>query len=189
METTNLYLFKALDAYPYNLEEAVEALNYSLSYDPNNVMALCLMARVQSEQLGDYHAAIEYFEKALACDMENPKTYASYIHVLMQNDDYVEAQKLIEYAMTVKGIDKGGIALLQGQLYEALFEFEMAESALKEALLLGLNSGFISFVEDELSRVSKKRERHNRNKAKSKEVQEPQESSQANWISRLNNLL
>ena len=38
METNlnNLYVFRALEAYPYELEKAVEALNYALSQDPEN---------------------------------------------------------------------------------------------------------------------------------------------------------
>lgn len=41
--TTDKYIFQALDAYPYNLEETVESLNYALSYDDKNAVALCLM--------------------------------------------------------------------------------------------------------------------------------------------------
>ena len=47
----NNYLFKALDAYPYDLEETIEALTYALSYDEKNTVALCLMGRVLCRKL------------------------------------------------------------------------------------------------------------------------------------------
>ena len=129
--THNLYLFKAMEAYPWELEKAVEALQYALSYEPENVTALCLMAKVHAEQLSDYETAKSYFEKAVASDISVPKIYPDYIRTLLQNHDFDEAQKLIDFAMTVKAVDKGGLYLLQGQLFENLQAFEKAEEALK----------------------------------------------------------
>ena len=63
------YLFQALDAYPYNLEEAVESLNYALSYDDKNPIALCLMGQIYAENLRNYEEAKEYYQQALAADM------------------------------------------------------------------------------------------------------------------------
>ena len=50
----NSYVFQAIDAYPYNLEETLEALNFALSYNEKDTQALCLMGRVYAEQLKDY---------------------------------------------------------------------------------------------------------------------------------------
>ena len=75
----NTYLIKAIDAYPYNLPEAVEALNYALSYDGENVFALQLMAKIYAEQLKDYHNAMIYFEAAMQADMSQPSLYPDYI--------------------------------------------------------------------------------------------------------------
>ncbi|WP_456438883.1 tetratricopeptide repeat protein [Psychroserpens sp.] len=159
METNlhNQYVFKALEAYPWELEKAIEALNYALAYEPENVKALHLMAKVHYEQLGDNETAKTYFEKALASRMDIPDIYPEYIRLLIINDDYKEAQKLIDFAKTVKGIDKAGIALTQGQLHESMTLFEEAEKVLKDAKQLALNNDFISCVDDILSRVKKKR--------------------------------
>ncbi|XJR87409.1 hypothetical protein ACH34I_08880 [Elizabethkingia anophelis] len=43
--TKNKYYFEALDHYPYSIPDCVEALNYALSYDPQDADSLCLMAR------------------------------------------------------------------------------------------------------------------------------------------------
>ncbi|WP_298237089.1 tetratricopeptide repeat protein [uncultured Algibacter sp.] len=187
----NIYLFRAIEAYPYELAKAIEALNYALSYEPNNVKALCLMAKVQSEQLGNYKAAKEYYENALAINMDNPDIYPEFIRFLVNSHDFDEAQKLIDFAINVKGIDKAGIKLAQGYLYEALSEFEKAEDALKEAKMFGLNSEFDYFVDEVIARVSKKRKlQNNKNRVKEPVEKKEVEATSNNWFkNRLNNLL
>ncbi len=193
METNlhNSYLFRAIEAYPWELEKAMEALNYALSYDPTNVKALCLMAKVQTEQFGDYELAKEYYDRALANRLDMPEVYPDYIRLLVNNEDFDEAQKLIDFARTVKGIDKAGIELAQGTLFESMGEFEKAETALAEAKQFALNNEFISYVDDVISRVIKKRQ-HQNNKAR--EIENTQKKkvvdTDKNWFrNRLNNLL
>ncbi|MAT90180.1 MAG: hypothetical protein CMC35_05765 [Flavobacteriaceae bacterium] len=183
----NIYLIKALEAYPWELEKAVEALNYALSYEPDNATALVLMAKIHAEYLGDYEVAKELFEKALISDLNNPKIYPEYITVLVHAEDFKEATRLIEYAMTVKGVDRAVIKLLHGHVLEATLEFEKAEEAIKEAMSLALNNGFIEHAELELNRVRKKRERAKRQtKIEEKSVEETKNTG---WLHRLNGLL
>ena len=111
MKNIDKYLFQALDNYPYSLEETTEALDYALSYDAKNVAALCLYARVEAEQLYNYEAAKNYFEEALAVNMEAVAVYPHYIDTLLLNEDYEEASKLIDFALSVKGINKMAILL------------------------------------------------------------------------------
>tara|TARA_Y100000768_G_scaffold319786_1_gene255499 strand:+ start:420 stop:554 length:135 start_codon:yes stop_codon:yes gene_type:complete len=43
METlATKYFIKATDAYPFNLEETIEALDYALSYDETHAGAHCI---------------------------------------------------------------------------------------------------------------------------------------------------
>jgi len=185
----NLYVFKALEAYPWELAKAVESLNYALSYEPENVRALCLMAKVHSEQLGDNEAAKNLYERALTVRLDIPQVYPEYIQLLLENEDFTEAQKLIDFAGTVKGIDKGGIKVLQAQLFEINGTFEAAEKVLKEAQDLGLNADFIIFVDGELERVTKKRERQNRNQKEDSLKEVKAETVSNKWMHRLNGLL
>ncbi|SHG84919.1 tetratricopeptide repeat protein [Winogradskyella jejuensis] len=187
----NTYLFKAIEAYPYELEKAVEALNYALSYDPENTKALHLMAKVHYEQLGDYETAKTYFERALAVRLDVPDLYPDYIRLLINNHDFDEAQKLIDYAKTVKGIDKAGIALTQGQLYESLMLFAEAEKVLKDAKHLALNNDFIFYVDDILSRIKKKKKiQENENRIIENQAKQEAETKPKTWFqNRLNNLL
>lgn len=158
METNlhNSYLFKAMDAYPYNLEETLEALNYALSYNNRDAHALCLMARVHAEQLHDYKTAKQYYAEALAEGLDVHHIYPHYIQTLLWNDDFKEAEKLIAYAFKVKGIDKGLLLLKKGQLYEATGNYKLAITTLKEAKKGGLNNSFVDYAKSEISRVKNK---------------------------------
>ena len=152
----NNYVLKAIDAYPYELEETVENLNYALSYESNNAYALYLMGQLQAEQLGDYEKAKHYFAEALANKMDFHKVYDKYILVLIWNDDYQEAQNLIDFALTVKGIDKGLIWYYQGMLLEYQTVYKKAIKALKTAKAFGYNRDFISHIDNEISRIKDK---------------------------------
>lgn len=111
MKNTDKYLFQALDNYPYWLEGTSEALDYALSYDEKNTTALCLYARIEAEQLQNYEAAKNYFQEALAINIDAVAVYPYYLETLLLNEDYEEASKLIDFALTIKGINKMAILL------------------------------------------------------------------------------
>lgn len=167
----NNYVLKAIDAYPYELEETVENLNYALSYENDNAYALFLMGRLQAEQFGDYEKAKQHYAEALANKMDFHKVYSKYILVLIWNEDYEEAQKLIDFAFTVKGLNKGEVHLYQGQLFENLQVYKKAIKALKKAKLFGYNDGFISHINSEILRIKNKmnpKKKKSKNKKKKK---------------------
>ncbi len=89
----NNYIFKALENYPYDLEEVMEALNYALSADDKNTMALTLMGRMYAEKLYKYDEAVGYFKLALAADIRAFEVYTPYINTLLWNEDYKEAEE------------------------------------------------------------------------------------------------
>lgn len=150
------YLFQALDAYPYNLEEAVESLNYALSYDNKNPMALCLMGQIYAENLRNYETAKEYYQQALAEDMYTLDVYPKYVNVLLWNEDYEEAEKLIDFALTLKGTDKAVIYLKKGILFEQKKEYKKALKALKKAKEFTYNNYFMSDIEGDKQRIKDK---------------------------------
>ncbi|WP_312079415.1 hypothetical protein [Chryseobacterium sp.] len=116
--TKNKYYFEALDNYPYSLPECLEALNYALSYDPEDADSLCLMGRIYSEQLRNYDLAKQYFEEAMLCDVTNLNVPQYYIKCLLDNEDYQEAEKLINYSLKIKGIDKSTLLFYRALLSE-----------------------------------------------------------------------
>jgi hypothetical protein len=123
--------------------------------------------------------------------LDIPEVYPDYIRLLINNEDYEEAQKLIAFARQVKGIDKAGIELTQASLFEANLEFDKAEKALNDAKLLGMNNDFINYVDETISRVNKKRKVLNKiNREAEKEKTEVIEKPETSWFrNRLNNLL
>jgi tetratricopeptide (TPR) repeat protein len=151
-----MYLFKALDSYSYSLEETVESLNYALSYNPNNAEALFLMAKVLAYQLMDYEGAKHYFEATMTQHMEMGKMYPDYIYTLVRNEDYPEAQRLLDYANKVKGTDRAVIQWLQGQIFEGKLELKPAKKAYKEAIRISKCNNLTSFVKRELERIDDK---------------------------------
>lgn len=164
------YLFQALDAYPYNLEETVECLNYALSYDEHNAIALGLLGQLHAEQLKDFETAKEYYQEALANDMFALGLYPKYINVLLWNEDYKEAENLIDFALTVKGTDKAVLHLKKAMLYEQMKEYKKALACLKQAKENAFNNHFINQLKEEKTRIKDKMPKPKKSKAKQKEA-------------------
>ncbi len=152
----NNYIFKALDAYPYDLEEAIEALTYALAYDDKNTTALCLMGRIYAEKLHDYEKAKEYYTEALAENIHAFNIYPNYINVLLWNEDYDEARKLIDFALSIKGSDKAVLYLKKAVLYEQKKNYKKALKNVKKARTYTYNSDFLYTVEEEEKRIKEK---------------------------------
>lgn len=131
--TKSKYYFEALDNYPYSLPDCLEALNYALSYDPEDADSLCLMGRIYSEMLTDYNKAKLYFEEAMQCDMTNLNVPQYYIKCLLDNEDLNEAEKLISYSLKIKGIDRSIILMHRSLLSEKRGSLVNALKFLKEA--------------------------------------------------------
>jgi len=163
------YIFQALDAYPYNLEEAVESLHYALSYDENNAVALGLMGQIYAEQLKNFEVAKEYFQEALAQDMHAVDVYPKYTNVLLWNEDYNEAEKLIDFALTLKVTDKGVLYLKKAILFEHTKRYKKALRCIKQAKNNAYNNNFINDLKEEKSRImDKMQKKKNTKKHKSK---------------------
>ena len=154
--TINTYVFRALDAYPYDLEDAIEALEMALAYDESNVTALCLMGRVHSEMLREYEVGIEYFEKVLAEDPHNLNVQEHYITALLWNDDVNKALEFIEYAMKIKGADIANLYLNKALCYEHKEEYEEAMKLLKIAPKYAFNNEFGNYCNEVNDRMKKK---------------------------------
>ncbi|OCB73271.1 hypothetical protein B0A79_08260 [Flavobacterium piscis] len=156
MKTIDKYLFQALDNYPYSLEETIESLDYAFSYDAKNTMILCLYGRIQAEQLWNYEEAKNYFQEALAINIHALEVYPYYLQTLILNEDYEEAQKLIDFALTIKGINKSEIYIKKAILSEAQLRFKDALTAIKNAKLYTLQFAFESDIMEVEKRIKSK---------------------------------
>lgn len=156
MRAVDKHLLNALDNYPYSLSETIESLEYALSYDDKNTMAICLMGRIYAEQLFDYETAKEYFSEAISHNIHALEVYPYYIDTLILNEDFGEAEKLIDFALTVKGMDKVNILFKKAWLKEVLRDFKSAKKVLKEIKLLNCNTGNDSVLEEFNRRIDNK---------------------------------
>lgn len=158
MKTVDKYLFQALDSYPYCLEETIESLDYALSYDSKNAMALCLYGRVYAEQLFDYDKAKQCYQEALAIDINAVMVYPFYLNALLLNEDYEEASKLIDFALTVKGVHKTGIMFKKARLLERQNDIKGALAYIKQIKLQELDNSFTANIEELEARLKAKKE-------------------------------
>jgi len=156
MKTIDKYLFQALDNYPYWLEGTIESLDYAFSYNDTNTMVLCLYGRIQAEQLLNYEEAKSYFQQALAINIHALEVYPYYLQTLILNEDYEEAQKLIDFALTIKGINKSEIYVKKAILYEGRQKFKKALREIKNAKICTLQPAFDSDITETEKRIQGK---------------------------------
>ena len=159
--TKSKYYFEALDWFPYNLSECLEALNYALSYDPEDSDALCLMGRIYSEELKNFEKAKIYFEEAMLHEITNINTPKYHILCLINNDDLDEAEKLIEYSLRLKGIEKSILIYYRSMTSEKRGSFSNALKFLEDAEKYCFNETSFDLIKDRKkfikSKMSKKK--------------------------------
>ncbi|WP_281632183.1 hypothetical protein [Flavobacterium luteolum] len=175
MKTTDKYLFQALDNYPFWLEGTIESLDYAFSYDDKNTMVLCLYGRIQAEQLMNYEEAKSYFQQALSINIQALEVYPYYLKTLILNEDYEEAQRLIDFALTVKGINKAEIYIKKAVLLEVQHKFKDALKEIKQAKLYSIQHDYDSGISEVEKRIKgkidlleKKKEKKSRKDSKKK---------------------
>lgn len=154
--TTNIYLIKALESYPYDLEQCMESLNYAVSYDDNNPIAFCLFGRLNLEIFKDYALANQYFRQALAADVNYVETYAYFLECLVIQEEFEEARKLIAFARKRKGIDHGILFYYEAIILERGCKFKKSLKAIKEAMIVAQTTYFMTDLEEMKKRVEKK---------------------------------
>lgn len=158
MKTVDKYLFKALDSYPYYLEEVIESLDYALSCDSKNATALWLYGRVYCEQLHDYEMAKQYYQEALAQDVYAIQVYPYYLNALLLNEDFDEASRLIDFALTIKGINKASIMFKKARLLERQGEVREALRYLKQVKMQQLDDSLERPIEELETRLKAKKD-------------------------------
>ena len=169
---SNKYVLKALDAYPYNLEEASESLEYALSYDSEDTTALCLMGRMHGEILKDFEAAKNYFLEALAVNVHAIEIYPHYINVLIWNEDYADAEKFIDFAMGVKGTDKAWLLYRKAGLYEQLKKWNKSLKLIKEARTIATYNNILDWLKTLEERIKTKASEKKKSGKKNKKIKQ-----------------
>ena len=150
------YYLKALDLYPYNLDQVTEALNYAIGYDNDHAGAHCLLGVLNMYQLGNYIESEKHFEKALAGDINYTETYYYYANLLIQIGEYGKAKKLIKYAYKIKGINKLWMKHNEGLIAEINCDLKKAKKYMKFAYNNSYRKFEREFLKEELQRIKSK---------------------------------
>ncbi|WP_282037447.1 tetratricopeptide repeat protein [Saccharicrinis aurantiacus] len=151
------YYIKALDQYPYSLEEAIENLGYALSQNNDHSGANYLMGKLHQEQMGDFQKAEEYYIKALANNPDDLKVCVDYILLLIILKEYDKTKKLIVYTNKLKGVDLSKTYSLHALIYEHQHDYEKALSLYQEAKLEAYNEDSLNHLNTEIQRVKMKK--------------------------------
>ncbi len=162
------YYIKALDQYPYSLEEAIENLGYALSHNSEHSGANYLMGKLHQEQMNNLQKAEEYYIKAVASNPDDLNVCIDYVLLLIILKEYDKAQKLIVYTNKLKGIDLSKIYSLRALIYEHQHDYEKALSLYQEARLEAYDDDCMSRLNNEIKKVKMKKKLIDKSNGKTK---------------------
>lgn len=162
MSLAEQYYIKALDYYPYDLEEFLESIRYALSYDPEHAGAHHLMGKFCMEQLSDHDRAEEHFITSLCTDPSYAGVYEDYILLMLHQREFEKAQKLIDHARTLKNADRGVTMKVQALYYEYAKEYQKALYWLGQAMEETYTSEDMCELEEIWKRVEEKLRKQSR---------------------------
>lgn len=156
MTAADKYYLKAKDNYPYNMDEAVEALEYGLSCDDTHAGLLTLQGNIYYQDLHNYDLASEYFALSLFYDNTFTDTYYAYIQLCIDVEDYSKAAKIIKKATAIPGIDKTQIAYKTAKMFEKREMYKDTISSMRTAITSCSEKECYSFLNEELERIQVK---------------------------------
>jgi tetratricopeptide (TPR) repeat protein len=156
MTAADKYYLKAEENYPFNLEEALEALEYGLSTDDMHPGLLTLKGRIYHRNLRQFDLARECFETALYSDSLYVDTYYAYMYLLLWLNELEKAGRLIARALKVPGIDRPQVLYFKAIMHEKQGEFQVAAGCLREAAQYSLSKQCYKFYTGEIERVRAK---------------------------------
>jgi len=162
------YYLKAKGSYPWAIDDAIENLQYALSYDENHASANCLLGKVYMYQLKDYEKAAKCFYNALVGNINYPDTYKYFSLLRIWQGEYKRALIIIQKGLTIQGIDRSVLMLHLALIYELKGELEKAKMTLKQTKLFCIDPTREHQIKGNLSRLKKKIKAKNKRKGRQK---------------------
>jgi tetratricopeptide (TPR) repeat protein len=156
MTAADKYYLKAKEYYPFDLEIALEALDYGLSCDSGHPALLTLMGTVYWKNLKQFDAARENFELALYHDNSFVDAYYAYTMFAITMDEFKKAEKLVAAALKVKGADHAHIYYCEALLKEKQQKYTAAIDSLRKAAQYCMKKECYSSYQEEIERIQLK---------------------------------
>lgn len=150
------YYLKAKEAVDYDWGEACESLNYALSYEENHAATLCLLGRIYARNLNDFTSAFNCFDKVIATNCNYIDVYPKYAKYLIWANEIKKANKLIQFGLGIKGIEKSKLLCLSSYAAETNKEYKKALKKLKKAKRHAYNNSYVDYINNEEKRIKKK---------------------------------
>jgi len=151
------YYLKAAVSYPWNIAEALEQLNYALSYDDEHAQSWCLQGMIHMYSLKNYDSAQTAFNMALRSDLNYVDTYKHLTLLEIWKGDIKKARKLIDYAFQVEVMEKSTILGLEAMVFEIQGRFKDAERILETARLISISCDTMSWLNKISKRIKTKK--------------------------------
>ncbi len=156
MTAADKYFLKAKDNYPYDIDDALEALEYGLSHDDTHSGLLTLCGQIQYKDLCRYDLAAESFGLALYHAPDYTEAYYHYIDLLTDTGNVKAAEELIARALNVTGINKARIWHREALLYERQEMYTIALASIKNARIWTNDKDYSDRYAQEHKRIKKK---------------------------------
>lgn len=154
------YYLKAAASYPWNIAQALEKLNYALSYDDEHAQSWCLQGMIHMYSLKNYEKAESAFNVALRSDLNYVDTYKHLTLLKIWKGEMEKARKLMDFAIKVEGMEQSVILGLKAMVLEVQGGYKDAEEILKTARLLSMNCDTMDWVDKISKRIKTKKKQH-----------------------------
>ena len=153
------YLIKALDAYPYNMDEVCESLNYALSYDEDCDKAWCLHGKVMANYLKDYASAEESLMRSLSINPQHMEALIELMWLYLGQDRLDELDRCLQEFKKIRGADQALAYRFESILHERNNRLSESIESIKTARTYTYNKAFDDFLVEERNRLKAKRKR------------------------------
>ena len=150
------YYLKAANFYPWRIADALENLNYALSYDEDHAQAWCLQGMVHMYSLKNYAEAQAAFNKSIRADLSHVDAYKHLTLLKIWKGETERAYKLIDYALKLESMDRAVMLGLKAMAMEIQGRYKTATDILDTAKLLSLDCDTISWLNKNQKRVKAK---------------------------------
>ena len=122
-------------------------MNYALSYDEAHCPSLCLLGEIYAKNLNQFSEAFACFDQVIATNSSYIDVYPIYVKYLIWADEQKRAQKLIDFALNLKGVGRGSLLQLSSYISETQGAYKASLRFLKAAKKESYNDSFFAYIE------------------------------------------
>ena len=151
------YYLKAFDAYPFELAEVEEQLDYALAYDPDHISSLCLKSGYYLYALNWQDEARALAERAMAIDPQNSCAAASLLNCMIEMGDLDEALRFMDYINRKVRMSTFIKYAYMAKIMELKMHFKIALNYYNEMILYAENPEQKDHVDARIKLVKDKR--------------------------------